>query len=502
MWSVLKYIVDDPNKQCTIISESMENSDEETCRENSLEIIKNYVDKYTENYIISLHYLSVPIIISYGKRIPECEKFQYINESIETQKEVIKILMMEKAEVIKGFYFIQRTIESRKYILESGDQETFENRAAKSGLETYIINELRMTWKNNRYNYLTKALITKTEKLYLPNEEHPLYKSFIEFLKNTYKRGVDRFKTFICVGSTYIGKSVFFTKFIVPDKYYIYHSNNLEYSKMSNQPGKIFRILDDINWSEVKSTELKALMNRNISSVDIKYGYEYIFPLIPIIIVNKEDYINFQRHFSDIWKFIERNAIIYPEQKEECIEEERPLFTQKEVKGEYKYLFDTIIPVNELKECNTININEWIKKELNEKQGYIYDIQKYIQLPTEKEINLPNPERQKRKILDDYEEYLMRKKKEIIESEIQRGSTKRKRVDDDEYEDENKYEKERDYEDESYEDEKEYEDEDILENENEIEYSITDSENEYSREDKEEESDDETEEVEKGFIEL
>ena len=64
MWSVLKYIVDDPNKQCTIISESMENSDEETCRENSLEIIKNYVDKYTENYIISLHYLSVPIIIN------------------------------------------------------------------------------------------------------------------------------------------------------------------------------------------------------------------------------------------------------------------------------------------------------------------------------------------------------------------------------------------------------------------------------------------------------
>lgn len=487
MWSVLKYVVDDPDKESAVVSESMEKSDEETLRENTLEIIKKYVDKYTDNYIISLHYLSVPIIISYGKRIPENEKFRTINEYIETQKEVIKILMMEKAEYIKGFYFIQRTIESRKYILESGDQETFENRAAKSGLETYIINELRMTWKNNRYNYLTKALITKTEKLYLPNEEHPLYKSFIEFLKNTYKRGVDRFKTFICVGSTYIGKSVFFTKFIVPDKYYIYHSNNLEYSKMSNQPGKIFRILDDINWSEVKSTELKALMNRNISSVDIKYGYEYIFPLIPIIIVNKEDYINFQRHFSDIWKFIERNAVIYPEQKEECIEEERPIFTQKEVRGEYKYLFDSIIPVNELKECDTVNMNEWIKKELNEKHGYIYDIQKYIQLPSEKEIKLPNPERQKRKILEDYEEYLMRKKKAIIESEIQRVSNRRRREDKEQSDEE----KDRKCEDERYEDEK------LIESE--TDYSTTNSEDEYSGEDKEETD---TEEVDDGFIEL
>ncbi|EAL47933.2 hypothetical protein CL6EHI_174580 [Entamoeba histolytica] len=465
----------------------MEKSDEETLRENTLEIIKKYVDKYTDNYIISLHYLSVPIIISYGKRIPENEKFRTINEYIETQKEVIKILMMEKAEYIKGFYFIKRTIESRKTILESADQDTFESRAARSGLETYTINELRMTWKTNRYKYLTKALITKTEKLYLPNEDHPLYKSFTDFLKNTYKRGVDRFKTFICVGSTYIGKSVFFTKFIVPDEYYIYHSNNLEYSKMSNQPHKIFRILDDINWSEVKSTELKALMNRNISSVDIKYGYEYIFPLIPIIIVNKEDYINFQRHFSDIWKFIERNAVIYPEQKEECIEEERPIFTQKEVRGEYKYLFDSIIPVNELKECDTVNMNEWIKKELNEKHGYIYDIQKYIQLPSEKEIKLPNPERQKRKILEDYEEYLMRKKKAIIESEIQRVSNRRRREDKEQSDEE----KDRKCEDERYEDEK------LIESE--TDYSTTNSEDEYSGEDKEETD---TEEVDDGFIEL
>ncbi|GAB1219364.1 hypothetical protein ENUP19_0021G0032 [Entamoeba nuttalli] len=133
----------------------------------------------------------------------------------------------------------------------------------------------------------------------------------------------------------------------------------------------------------VKSTELKALMNRNISSVDIK-------------------------------------------KKEECIEEERPIFTQNEVRGEYKYLFDSIIPVNELKECDTINMNEWIKNELNEKQEYIYEIQKYIQLPSEKEINLHNPERQKMKKHEEYE-YLKRKNKANIESEIQRVANQRRR---------------------------------------------------------------------------
>ncbi|GAB1220773.1 hypothetical protein ENUP19_0058G0010 [Entamoeba nuttalli] len=51
--------------------------------------------------------------------------------------------MMEKAEYIKRFYFIKRTIESRKYILESADQDTFESRASRSRFETYTINQLR-----------------------------------------------------------------------------------------------------------------------------------------------------------------------------------------------------------------------------------------------------------------------------------------------------------------------------------------------------------------------
>ncbi|GAB1220809.1 hypothetical protein ENUP19_0059G0018 [Entamoeba nuttalli] len=125
----------------------------------------------------------------------------------------------------------------------------------------------------------------------------------------------------------------------------------------------------------VKSTELKALMNRNISSVDIKYD-----------------------------RYSHKN----------------------EVRGEYKYLFDSIIPFNELKECDTINMNEWIKNELNEKQEYIYEIQKYIQLPSEKEINLHNPERQKMKKHEEYE-YLKRKNKANIESEIQRVANQRRR---------------------------------------------------------------------------
>ena len=172
----------------------------------------------------------------------------------------------------------------QKAILASMDQNTFDRLSAESGLEPYVINDLRTIWKNRRLEYLQQSLVHRVEVYYKPREDHPLYQAFLEYLEDVYKRGVDRFKTFICVGSTFIGKSIFFTKFIVPEKYYIYHSNYLEYSKMPNQPNKIFRILDDINWEQVTSTELKMLMNRNISSVNIKYGYEYIFPLIPIII--------------------------------------------------------------------------------------------------------------------------------------------------------------------------------------------------------------------------
>ena len=161
-------------------------------------------------------------------------------------------MLMDKADIVKGFNLLCNQIRVQKDILSSLDQYTFDKRASESGLETYIINDLRTIWKNRRLETLQKSLVQRDIKYNKPNKEHPLYKCFVKYLEDTYRNGVDRFKTFICIGDTYIGKSVFFTKFIVPEKYYIYHSNYLEFSKMSNQPMKIFRIMDDINWDDVR----------------------------------------------------------------------------------------------------------------------------------------------------------------------------------------------------------------------------------------------------------
>lgn len=422
MWTIFKYIINDPDNQDKDTPKTVDEIPEDVRFEDPLETIKNEIDKDAENYIISLHYLEFPILIHYGiAKLKETKHLKIIHEYVETYKEARKILLMGKEDAIKGFYFLRNQIRIQKEILCSLDQETFDRRSSESGLEPYIINDLRTVWKNKRLEQLQCALAHHVEKYYKPNEEHPLYTTFVKYLEDIYKRGVDRFKTFICIGSTFIGKSVFFGKFIVPEEYYIYHSNYLEYSKMPNQPNKIFRILDDINWDQVTSTELKSLMNRNISSVNIKYGYEYIFPLIPIIIMNGEDYKSFRQHFADIWEFIERNAVIYPPQKgRSVVEEQNTIFTNQEasfIKSD-AYLFSKIMDVDKLKECNMNNMNEWIKKELNHNESWKYDTRKYIQMPTCENIRIPNPELNKKTILKQYEEFLLRKKvKEMNKTE-------------------------------------------------------------------------------------
>lgn len=434
MWSILKYRIDGVNTQSTDLSQSFETVDVDIFFEKIAHDLEEYIKQYTDNYLISLHYLEFPVIFCFGnKKVPENKNLMILNEYVEPVKEVKKILLMNKAEIVSGFNFIRKQIDVQKEILKSTDQETFDRRAAQSGLEPYIINDLRTIWRNSRLEYLQLSLANRVEQYYKPDKMHPLYQAFIEFLEDTYRRGVDRFKTFICIGSTYIGKSIFFTKFIIPKEYYIQHSNYLEYSKMPDQPKKVFRILDDIHWEQVGSTELKALLNRNISSVNIKYGYEYIFPLIPIIIMNAEDYKIFRNHFSDIWEFIERNAVIYPPQTQgkTIIEEQRPLFTKEiQENKNWSYLFNEIISVNDLKNCNKMNLNEWIKDQLDHKQCWKYDTKKYIQLPKSEYINIPNPELSKKTILREYEEYILKKKQKEVEDskkpKVETEETKKK----------------------------------------------------------------------------
>lgn len=413
MWSIFKYVIDSPDTNNEEPSKTVDEITEDIRFENILQTIKDEIDKNAENYIVSLHYLEFPVLLNYGfSKLKETKHLKLLLEYLEPVKEVRKIILMGKADYIKGFYFLQNQIRIQQEILMSLDQETFDRRSAESGLEPYIINDLRTIWKNRRLDYLKQSLTKKIDIYYKPDIKHPLYQTFLKYLEETYKRGVDRFKTFICIGSTYIGKSVFFTKFLIPEDYYIYHSNYLEYSKMPNQPNKVFRILDDINWEQVTNTELKSLMNRNISSVNIKYGYEYIFPLISIIIMNAEDYKIFRKHFSDVWEFVEKNTVVYPEQiGQEPIEETRPLFTdiKTEIKDE-DYLFNKIVPIEKLKECKVNNMNEYIKEILNNTESWKYDTQRYIQIPDKRSIKIPNPEINKKTILNQYEEYILKKK--------------------------------------------------------------------------------------------
>ena len=55
-------------------------------------------------------------------------------------------------------------------------------------------------------------------------------------------------------------------------------------------------------------------------------------------------------------------------------------------------------------------MNEWIKKILNSTESWKYDTRRYIQLPDTRDIRIPNPELNKKTILKQYEEYILKKK--------------------------------------------------------------------------------------------
>ena len=223
-WTVLKYNVDDLKREPSNEADPEKEAHKDPLLEDRAKEIEEYVKNYTDNYLISLHYLNFPVVFMYTKKaVPLNQKYTKLEDCLEPYKEINKIINSGKYEIICGFSFLQKQIAIKKEILDSKDQETFDMLAMKSGLEPYVINDLRTLWKNRRFEYLKSALVKQIDTLYKPNEEHPLYMTFVKYLEKIYKRGIDRFKTFICVGSTFIGKSIFFTKFLVPEQYYIYH---------------------------------------------------------------------------------------------------------------------------------------------------------------------------------------------------------------------------------------------------------------------------------------
>ena len=117
MWTIFKYIINNPDDQNKDTPNPVNEIPEDIGFENSLETIKNEIDKDAENYIISLHYLEFPIVIHYGIiKLKETKHLNIIDEYVETYKEARKILLMGKEDDIKDY--IRELQEDGKIIIE------------------------------------------------------------------------------------------------------------------------------------------------------------------------------------------------------------------------------------------------------------------------------------------------------------------------------------------------------------------------------------------------
>ena len=118
MWSVFKYVVESPESKDQNITETTKEIVEDIRSENILKNIQNEIEKNAENYIISLHYIEFPIVIFYGSKFKDTVHLKKMEEYVEIYKEAKKILLMNKEDDIKGFYFLRNQIYIQKEILK------------------------------------------------------------------------------------------------------------------------------------------------------------------------------------------------------------------------------------------------------------------------------------------------------------------------------------------------------------------------------------------------
>ena len=192
MWTILKYVVDSPNPENKEVPEPVNESTEDVGFEQVLNTIKGEIQKNAENYVISLHYLDVPIVLHFGvDKLKETRHLKIYRERLDETKEVRKILLMNEDDYVQGFLFLRKQVAVQKDILNSLDLDTFDKKASESGFEPYIINDLRTIWKNKRLESLQAALAHHVDTYYKPKLDHPLCEAFVTYLENIYKRGVD-----------------------------------------------------------------------------------------------------------------------------------------------------------------------------------------------------------------------------------------------------------------------------------------------------------------------
>ena len=318
----------------------------------------------------------------------------FTNEYINYQ-DIENVIMSNEIVYIKGFLLLRRKKILINKLINSNSDNDFNDLSNKLNLDN---------WKYEFYHkkFLFKKMNKLISKNVLPTvydikRDHPLIVFFMNFLSNCFKLINKRIFSIIIIGDTKIGKSVCFKECLTSPGYIEYHNSMLEFSKCSNENKKIFRLLDDINWNTVDIMTLKTILNRNVASVDVKYSYGIIYPMINIFLMNKEDYLIFQKKYVDIWSFISNNVAIYPKQLDNSIEEEmNELYDSNKTLD--SYLFNDIIDLNQFENefdyqisANVHpNIYECIKSKLIDIKPYIYDNRQFIDLTSADISMIPN----------------------------------------------------------------------------------------------------------------
>ena len=103
-WTVLKYNVDDLKREPSNEADPEKEAHKDPLLEDRAKEIEEYVKNYTDNYLISLHYLNFPVVFMYTKKaVPLNQKYIKLEDCLEPYKEINKIINSGKYEIICGF---------------------------------------------------------------------------------------------------------------------------------------------------------------------------------------------------------------------------------------------------------------------------------------------------------------------------------------------------------------------------------------------------------------
>ncbi|ELP91201.1 hypothetical protein EIN_150780 [Entamoeba invadens IP1] len=207
---------------------------------------------------ISWEFEGKSYFISYGKKPTPKETFVLITHQNIQYDVLVKKTILSEVHFIRGFQIYDYEVRDIVATINTEDEDVFEKRILKYIL-TPMINSIRILHEKKRVQWMQRHLPTTVIKRYGQNLSHPFFEAFNTYLEDTFETRSDRYKGFIYVGASKTGKTFFFDRMLVPEKYRVIHKNLLSFNDVGGEQYKLFRILDDINWADVDSETLKAL---------------------------------------------------------------------------------------------------------------------------------------------------------------------------------------------------------------------------------------------------